>query len=348
MNCFFAACEQRDFPQYKGKPLIVGSPPDQRGVVCACSYEARAFGVHSAMPSRTAKKACPNGIFVPPRMDVYRKESHAIMDILRDCGGGLIEQVSVDEAYLDLSSLSEGEIDSALEAAAVLGQQIKDRITRERQLTSSIGIGANKFLAKLGSDYKKPDGLTVIPERTKVQFLRPLPVETIHGVGRVTAESLHGWGLRTIGDIQDTERDLRLLVGSFAESLKRMSFGEDDRPLDFGSERKSISAENTFLVDTDGRPELKAALKELALDVAKTLSAHQTAAFTVQVKVRYSDFHTLTRQIRLQEPVSSAVDLYRLACYLLARDKLVCRPLRLLGLGVSTFGLPSDQLSLNL
>ena len=347
MDAFFASIEQRDEPAYRGKPLIVGAPPDQRGVVCAASYEARKFKVRSAMPSRTAAKLCPQGIFVRPRMEVYRSESGRIMEILRSVTPN-VEKVSVDEAYLDVSELfaSGLEADEALRAALPIGREIKARIARERRLTASIGIGANKFLAKLGSDFQKPDGLTLIAESEKVAFLRPLSVRAIHGVGPVTAETLEERGLRTIGDLQDTTADLHALVGSFAGRLKERAFGIDDREVDLSDERKSISSETTFLQDTDDRPTLRAALKELAEDVSHTLEKSQLGALTAQVKVRYSDFTTLTRQIRLEEPVTAARDLYRLACHLLARHKLVTKPLRLIGIGASTLVAPFAQLRL--
>ncbi|MEP6668699.1 MAG: DNA polymerase IV [Chthoniobacter sp.] len=337
MDAFYASVEQRDHPEYRGKPLIVGSPPTQRGVVCAASYEARKFKVRSAMPSRTAGKLCPHGIFVRPRMDAYRAESAAIMEILRSVTP-VIEKVSVDEAYLDVSASFQeyGDVDSALAAAVPVARAIKERIAAERNLTASIGVAANKFLAKLGSDFQKPDGLTLIRESEKVNFLRPLSVRSIHGVGPVTAEALEGRGFKTIGDLQAATDDLAGVVGSFAESLRARAMGEDDRPVDTSDERKSISAENTFLEDTDDRPTLRAALKEMAADVAETLASHELGALTVQVKVRYSDFTTLTRQVRLEDPVTGAPEIYRLAQFLLARDRLVKSPLRLIGIGVST------------
>lgn len=344
MDAFFASIEQRDNASLRGRPVIVGSPPDQRGVVCAASYEARRFKVRSAMPSRTAGKLCPQGVFVRPRMDAYRAESAVIMAILENFTP-LVEKVSVDEAYLDASALVDVQPDSdrALEAALPIAREIKRRILTERQLTASIGIGSNKFLAKLGSDFQKPDGLTLIRERDKIALLRPLSVRVIHGVGPVTAQTLEYHGIATIGDLQDTSANLEELVGSFAANLKARAFGQDDRPLDLSDERKSISAENTFLTDTDHRPTLRAALKEMAADVAGSMGRHGVGALTVQVKVRYSDFTTLTRQLRLEEPVTSEREVYRLACFLLARHELVKSPLRLLGIGVSNLVAPSTR-----
>jgi len=437
MDAFYASVEQRDNPAYRGKPLIVGSPPDQRGVVCAASYEARKFGVKSAMPSRTAGKLCPKGIFVRPRMEAYRAESAIIMGILESFTAE-IERVSVDEAYMDMSAIfaadggevtdedesgcgaakrtggppldQEGDADAddqeyredvireyydesdlndehaeererqqasgfipgstatfhatdskrrdagslrgsaatlsndaALMAALPLALRIKQRIRQERGLTSSIGIASNKFLAKLGSEYKKPDGLFTITDREKVAFLQPLSIRAIHGVGPRTAEALEKVGVLTIGDLQSTKLDLGRIVGSFAGSLKARAMGEDSRPVDTSDERKSISAENTFLNDTDHRPTLRAALKELAADVSDTLAKNKLGALTVQVKVRYSDFTTLTRQLRVQEPLVTTEEIYHLACFLLARHKLVTGPLRLIGIGVSTLVPPQAQ-----
>ncbi|MDZ4286942.1 MAG: DNA polymerase IV [Prosthecobacter sp.] len=337
MDAFFASIEQRDHPEYRGKPVIVGSPPDRRGVVCAASYEARKFKVRSAMPSRTAGKLCPQGIFVRPRMEVYRAESIEIMKIFEsfsDC----IERVSVDEAYLDLSPRFEAiaDPDAALEAAVPIGREIKRRIVTERGLSASVGIAGNKFLAKLGSDHQHPDGLTDIAGKHPLEFLRPMSIRSIHGVGPVTAQGLEERGVMTIEDLRSAAIDLESVVGSWAVKLRERAFGRDDRPVDPSEERKSISAENTFLNDTDDRPTLRRALKEMAADVAETLGKTGVGALTVQVKVRYSDFSTFTRQLRLEEPVITAEEIYRLSCFLLARHRLVTQPLRLIGIGVST------------
>jgi DNA polymerase-4 len=349
MDAFYASVEQRDNPALRGKPVIVGAPPTQRGVVAAASYEARKFGVRSAMPSVTAGRLCPKGVFVRPRMEAYRDESRAIMEIVR-ASGALIEQVSVDEAYLDFSVAFQCETaDESLLAALPMARELKQAIFAQRKLTASIGVAANKFLAKLASDFQKPNGLTLIPERDKVLFLRPMPVRVIHGVGAVTEQSLVNAGLTTIGDLQDYKSDLRSLVGSWAPSLKRLAFGEDDRALDLSDERKSISSENTFLHDTADRRVLRECLREQANDVAATLQRKRLEAQTVQVKVRYSDFTTLTRQISVEDPVGDANEIYRLAAHLLAREKLVNRPLRLLGVGVSGLVPPSaKQLTLPL
>ena len=347
MDAFYASVEQRDNPSLRGKPVIVGSPPTQRGVVCAASYEARKFGVRSAMPSITAGRLCPKGVFVPPRMDKYRTESIRIMEILAQSGAE-IELMSIDEAYLEVTQVIMGsaatsESDEPLYAAVPLAKKLKQRIFAERQLTATIGIATNKLLAKLASDFKKPDGLTLVPERDKIEFLKPLPVRALHGVGRVTEEVLQQSGIQTVGDLQTYPGDLRALVGSFAARLKAFAFGEDDRPLALDDTIKSISNEETFLRDTDDRKILKKSLLEQAAEISNRLHRKQLAAQTVQVKLRYGDFTTLTRQITVEEPITDANEIYRLACFLLAREKLVSRPLRLLGLGVSNLDLPAGR-----
>ena len=351
MDAFYASVEQRDKPELRGKPVIVGSPPTRRGVVCAASYEARKFGVRSAMPSVTAGRLCPNGVFVPPDMERYQEESKRIMAIVAETGAN-IEQVSIDEAYLDLTdTLASSEpttfpwtggnpVDDLLFAAVPLAQELKLRIRKERHLNTSIGIAGNKLLAKLASDFNKPNGLALIPERDKVQFLRNLPVRDIHGVGKVTEQTLIKAGLPTIGHLQDYPGDLRHLLGSFGPALKRYAFGEDDRPVETWDTVKSISSENTFLEDTDDRAKLRACLKEQAEEIATKLQRNQLGAYTVQVKVRYSDFTTLTRQQSFEDPVTDARTIYRTGCHLLGREKLVNRPLRLIGLGVSSLGEP--------
>ena len=334
MDAFFAAVEQRDRPELQGLPVIVGGSPASRGVVCAASYEARRFGVRSAMPSRTAGRLCPQGIFLSPRMDRYRDESRAIFGLVA-ASGVEIEQVSVDEAYLDASGLRLAtDSEEALVATVGWARALKARIRAARRLTASIGIASNKLMAKVASDCGKPDGLILIPDRDRAAFLRPLPARTLHGVGRVTEEVLLRAGIRTVGDLQDHPGDLKALVGSWGPVLRAFAFGIDERPLSQDDTVKSIGSETTLPADTADRPTLRAILREQAAEVAAKLQRHGLAAQTVQVKVRYGDFSTLTRQCSFDEPVSEARDLYRLACWLLARHRLVDRPLRLLGSGV--------------
>jgi DNA polymerase-4 len=335
MDAFFASVEQRDRPELMGKPVIVGSPPDRRGVVCAASYEAREFGVRSAMPSRTAKALCPKGIFLPPNITKYREESHKIMELIRSfCE--TIEQVSVDEAYLDLTQQCEGEdIEECLMAALPVARNINHLIQTERQLTISIGIASNKMLAKIASDYDKPNGLTLIPERDKKSFLSSLPVRAIHGVGKASEEILKKAGLHTIKDIQDYPGKLESLMGNFGPALKRYSLGEDDRPVEAEDSIKSISSETTFMKDTEDRNALKSALKEQANEIAEKLTRHGLFAHTIQVKVRYGDFTTLSRQTTLADGTQHALTIYRKVCQILAKERLVNQPLRLIGISAS-------------
>ena len=338
MDAFYASIEQRDQPALMGRPVVVGAAPDRRGVICAASYEARRFGVHAAMPSRTAARLCPDAVFVRPRMEHYRAESRAIMDIVASTGA-VIQQVSVDEAYLDLGGIvghGPGDGDDALMRALPIARVLQSAILQHRHLSASIGIASNKLLAKLASDFQKPRGLTLVPDRDKVAFLRPLPVRALHGVGQVTSKVLEGAGLHTVGDLQDHPGDLRPLVGSWGATLRRFAFGIDDRPLDLDDDVKSISSENTFEQDTDDRPTLRRCLREQADEVAAKLERRRLSAGTIQVKVRYGAFTTLTRQWSRQEPVFESADIYRIGCWLLGRHRLVHRPLRLLGLGVSS------------
>lgn len=340
MDAFYASVEQRDNPALCGRPVIVGASPERRGVVCAASYEARAFGVRSAMPARSAARLCPQGVFLHPRMDIYRAESKKIMALLLEFGG-VVEQVSVDEAYLEMTERFPGYEPAAL---LELGDTMKKLIFDQRGLKASIGIGSNKLLAKIASDHSKPDGLFCVEEEKKVGFLRPLPVSAIHGVGKVTAQVLEKAGIRTIGDVQDYSGDLRSLVGSFGPVLKKFAFGEDSRPLEMDGTVKSISAEETFPRDTADRKVLVPLLRNLSQEVAMKLGNERMAARTVQVKVRYSDFRTLTRQTSVEEPLETSVEIFSLACAILRREQLVHRPLRLLGLGVSGLVPPSTQL----
>jgi DNA polymerase-4 len=341
LDACFASIEQRDNPELRGKPVIVGAPPTQRGVVAACSYEARKFGVRSAMPSVTAGRLCPDAVFVRPRMDVYREESRLVMGLVAQAGG-VVEQTSIDEAYIDFSGVCPAdEPDAALAKGLPLSRLLKQRIRSERQLTATVGIGSNKLLAKIGSDQAKPDGLMVILEKDKIQFLRPLPIRALFGVGKVTEQVLQRAGIQLVGDLQDFKGDLRPLVGSFASKLRQFAFGEDDRPLSTEEEVKSISAEETFLRDTEDRKVLRNCLRTMAADLAERLKDHRLAAHTVQIKVRYGDFTTLTRQVSVEDPLTEPGEFYRLGCFLLGREKLVCRPLRLIGLGVSNLREPT-------
>ncbi|GAB4239794.1 MAG: DNA polymerase IV [Candidatus Methylacidiphilales bacterium] len=347
MDAFFASVEQRDRPELKGFPVVVGAPPDRRGVVCAASYEARAFGIRSAMPSRTAARLCPQAVFLRPRMSVYREESSRIRTILERFGGR-IQQVSIDEAYLDWTEvISEGkDPDACVLAAVPQAEAMRQAIHSARGLTASVGLSDTKLLAKLASDFKKPNGFTTVRPSEKRMFLRPLPVSSLHGVGAVTAAALQAAGFARVGDIQDRPGQLPETLGSFADTLRRYALGEDDRPVAEAENSKSISSETTFARDTESRPLLRAVLRQQATEVEARLAAENLAARTVRVKVRYSDFTTLTRQQSFPEPIRDAGEIYRRACHLLRRHQLVRRPLRLIGLGVLGLTEPSGQLEL--
>ncbi len=359
MDAFYASVEQRDDPELKGRPVIVGSPTNQRGVVCAASYEARKFGVRSAMPSATAGRLCPQGVFLRPAMDKYRAESHKIMKIVAETGA-VIEQMSVDEAYLDMTAVVDRaglryfmrggtEADTKLFQAVPLAKQLQTRIRDERNLTTSIGIAANKLLAKLGSDFNKPHGITLIPERDKALFLRPISVRDIYGVGKVTEQALKEAGLRTVGDVQDYKGNLRSLLGSFGVALAHYARGEDDRPVETDEGVKSVSAEHTFLKDTGDKRVIAKILKDQAKEIAERLDRKELNAHTIQVKVRYSDFTTLTRQVTTEDAVITADAIFRLGAHLLKKENLVSQPLRLIGLGVRSLSeRTSEQMGLRL
>jgi DNA polymerase-4 len=280
-------------------------------------------------------------------MSHYREESRIIMELVARTGA-VVEQVSIDEAYLELTGLfQEYQGDAALYQSLPIARELKESIQHERCLTASIGLAPNKLLAKLASDFQKPNGLTLIPDRDKVEFLRPLSVRSIHGVGKVTEQVLAQIGIETVAHLQDHPGDLRAQVGSFGPKLKRYAMGEDDRPLEIGDDIKSISSEETFLRDTEDRKQLRTCLRQQAEEISAKLKRKQLGARTVQVKVRYSDFTTLNRQLSVEEPMVEASEIYRLGCFLLGKEKLVHRPLRLLGLGVSGLTEPvGRQLSL--
>jgi DNA polymerase-4 len=337
MDAFFAAIEQHDRPELRGKPVVIGAAADRRGVVSTASYEARKFGIHSAMPSRTAYRLCPEAVFVQPRMERYAEVSSQVMAILNDFSPDM-EPVSVDEAFLDL-----GGVLHFWPSAEALARKLKARIRAELGLTASVGIAPNKFLAKLGSDLNKPDGLTLVPTDPEaiVQFLAPLPVSRIFGVGEVTEQALKKHGLKTIGQLQAAPRaHLAALFGDlFADHLHSLARGMDDRPLVMEWEEKSISNETTFEADCASRDILRQTLLELAEHVGRRLRRHGKLARTVQIKARFPDFRTITRQASLPEPTDADRELIR-AGFALYEKAGLQGPLRLLGFGVSNLVTP--------
>lgn len=330
MDAFFASVEQRDHPEWRGKPVIVGAAPDRRGVVCAASYEARKFGVHSAMPSRTAGKLCPTGIFVRPDFTRYSAASEQIMALLHDVSP-LVEPLSIDEAFVDVTAAVRN-----FDAAISLARELKGRIFDRVHLTASIGVAPNKFLAKLASDFKKPDGLTPIREEDKVAFLRPLAVDRIWGVGPKTGAVLREAGIQTIAQLQDFDGDLRRLMGSYAEDLRALAFGEDDRPVEVDYERKSISSEETFDRDTRSLQLIRRTMLDQAAEVAAELRERHVAGRTVHIKLRFADFTTLTRQKTLGHATQDETEIFRVAWALAERERGTGKAVRLVGTGVAS------------
>ena len=330
MDAFYASVEQRDQPELRGKPVLVGGSPRSRGVVAAASYEARVFGCRSAMPMRTAVRLCPHAEIVRPRFSRYREVSSQIMSIFRDVSP-LVEPLALDEAFIDVTHrVSEGA------TPAELGQWIRDRVNRETQLTVSCGVATSKSVAKIASEQDKPDGLTVVPPGREAAFLAPLPISDLWGVGPKTAERLRGAGLETIGDL--AQRPLPWLVdrfGSRGEWFWQLARGDDDRGVSVERETKSISSETTFAEDVGGERKLSAIVREQASSVANRLAEHGMRARTVQIKMRLSDFTTFTRQRTLSSPTNDAALIERTALDLLKQQLSPVRKFRLVGVGVS-------------
>ncbi|MBF7083028.1 DNA polymerase IV [Desulfallas sp. Bu1-1] len=325
MDAFFASVEQRDNPELRGKPVAVGGKPEHRGVVAAASYEARKFGVRSAMPMATAIKLCPGLIVAPANHKKYREVSSSVMDIFHYYTP-LVEPLSLDEAFLDVAG-SERLFGSPVE----IGAEIQRRIKNELQLSASVGIGPNKFIAKLASGYKKPGGFTVIPQEKVLDFLSPLPVEKMWGIGDKTAESLKRMGIKTIGQLRALP--LKLLEEKFGKHGKLMcdfARGEDPRPVEPQREVKSMGKEVTFAGDVANLEELRQTLRELAEKVARRLRRENLKSGSVTLKIKYPDLRLITRTENLPEPTNLAGVIYRTASRLL--DKHCKPPVRLIGI----------------
>jgi len=331
MDAFYAAIEQRDRPELRGRPVIVGASPTGRGVVSAASYEARRFGIHSAMPIGRAARLCPQGAFLRVDMRKYQRVSVEVMGILADFSP-LVEPVSVDEAFVDLTG-TESLFGSPLDAVRL----IKRRILSETGLTASAGLAANKFVAKVASDLEKPDGLVVVSAGDEARFLGALPVERLWGVGRVMAKALRDLGFTTIGQLQRAPRTvLAERFGKHGEALADLAFGRDDRPVEPFGVPKSIGAEETFGVDCTNPDELKTTLRAHAERVAAELREAGFSAGRVTLKLRLAPFETHTRSAT-GEATQDGLELYRRALALLERDR-VTRPVRLIGLSASRLG----------
>ncbi len=344
MDAFFAAVEQHDHPELRGRPVVVGSAPNQRGVVSAASYEARKYGIHSAMPSGEAGRRCPHAVFRPVNMKRYQEVSRRIF-ILFERFSPLVEPLSVDEAFLDVTGAR-----NLFGTGPEIARQIKDTIRRETGLTASVGVAPNMFLAKLASDLEKPDGLTITP-RTGPEialFLAPMPIERIWGVGKVTRDLLQRAGIYLIGDLQVIPRSrLEELTGRHgAQHLQRLAHGEDARELDLVQVEKSISREHTFSRDCNRREQMLEVLLELVDRVGSQLRKNGKYARTTRIKLRWSDFQTITRQKKIEPACCDDFQLRREAHCLFAALELSA-PVRLIGFGVSDLAdSASEQLTL--
>lgn len=333
MDAFYASVEQRDDPTLKGRPVAVGGSPEGRGVVAACSYEARKFGIHSAMPMARALRACPELVIVRSNFTKYREVSQQVMAILRSVTP-LVEPLSLDEAYLDVTENALGQ-----PLAMDVAKHLKSRIFLETALTASAGVAPNKFLAKIASGWKKPNGLTVIaPERVEA-FLQQLPVEALWGVGPVTAKKLRALGVAKLVDVRTADEALlRASVGSLTDWLQRLARGDDPRRVTPDRPWKSISAEDTYPEDLVELREMRAEIERLARRVAAQVSKKGLLARTVTIKVRYADFTTVTRSHTEEPATHDAARIAERALMLLARTDAGKRSVRLLGVGVHGLG----------
>lgn len=334
MDAFYASVEQRDFPEYRGKPIVVGGSPEGRGgVVATASYEARVFGVKSAMPSKQALQLCPEAIFVYPRFAAYKEVSQQIRSIFHRYTD-LIEPLSLDEAYLDVTTDKQG-IGSAIEIA----KQIKAAIRDELHLTASAGVSINKFVAKIASDLNKPDGLTFIGPSSIERFMEELKVEKFHGVGKVTAARMKQMGFFTGADLKRLEEEE--LVQHFGKSghfYYRIVRGIDDREVKPHRETKSLGAEDTFPYDLTTLAEMDPQLEKITGIVCDRLRRNQLKGRTVTLKIKYSDFHQITRNQSFQEPVDDPALILDTAKYLLRATDPEGKKIRLLGISLSNFG----------
>jgi DNA polymerase IV len=331
MDAFYASVEQRDRPELRGKPVIVGGPAESRGVVSAASYEARTFGVHSAMPTATARRLCPHGFFLPVRMSLYAQVARQIRAILLGFTP-LVEPLSLDEAFLDVRGC-EGLFGPPPEIA----RQIKARVRRETGLVASVGVAGNKFLAKLASDLGKPDGLVVVEPGRVRDVLHPLPVGRLWGVGARTEKRLHALGVRTVAQIAALpERVLADHFGEAGRHMHELAHGLDDRAVVPDEQARSVSTETTFARDVGDREALRGWLLELAEHLGQRVRHLAVRARTVELKARTSDFRTFIRSVTLDQPTDLTEEIWRAAAGLFeARVPDEWLPLRLLGVGVS-------------
>ncbi|MCL2790500.1 MAG: DNA polymerase IV [Desulfobulbus sp.] len=330
MDAFFASVEQLDRPELRGMPVIVGGEPNSRGVVAACSYEARAFGVHSAMPSCRAHQLCPQAVFIKPRMTRYREVSQEIMTLFHRYTP-LVEQISVDEAFLDVTDNLLAE-PSATRLAGI----IRAAIRTATGLTASAGVSYNKFLAKIASGYRKPDGLTVIPPEQARDFLATLPIDKFYGVGQVTERKMLAHGIRAGSDLlRYSPQELMALFGKSGRLFHDMARGIDHRPVEPVRVRKSIGSEITLATDIRHLDQVNAVLDEQVLEVAALLARKRTVGRTLVLKVRYGDFTTVTRSCTTAQGFFDAADMIAHLPRLLAATEAGRRPVRLVGVTVA-------------
>ena len=329
MDAFFASIEQRDRPELRNKPVIVGGSPERRGVVSTCSYEARKFGVHSAMPTRSALRLCPEAVLVRPNHRKYSAVSKEIRGIFYEITD-LVEPVSIDEAYLDITSCK---LD--LNSGREIAQYLRRRIKEATGLTCSAGVATNKFLAKTASDYKKPDGLTVIEAEEADYFLNRLPIRKFHGIGSVTADRLESINVRTGADLKKLDMEtLQLLFGKVGSFYYQIVRGIDDRKVEPSGDPKSISREITLLQDCSDARQLRILIRTLARKTARRAAAQGWCGFNITLKIKYDDFKTVTRTVTLEHPTASGEVIGAHAVELLKKTAAGVRPVRLAGVGL--------------
>jgi len=339
MDAFYASVEQRDNPSLRGRPLAVGGQPNRRGVVAAASYEARTFGVYSAMSMAKAVRLCPELVIVPPDFSRYKEASTIIFNIYREVTP-LVEPLSLDEAYLDVTENSWNE-----PLATTVAKRLKARIREETRLTASAGVAPNKFLAKIASGWKKPDGLTVIAPNRVEPFLQQLPVDALWGVGPVTATRLRSRGINRLVDVRSVaDGVLREAVGSMAEWLRQLAAGIDDRPVVAHREAKSSGTENTYPEDLTDVETIRREVGDMASHAVAWLERRNLLARTVTIKVRYADFRTITRS-HTSVPTRDRADMAGRALRLLDKTDVGRRPIRLLGVSVHNLCTVVDEMT---
>jgi len=343
MDAFFAAVEQRDRPELRGRSVLVGGSPDGRGVVSTASYEARPFGCHSAMPMARAIRLCPDAVVVRPRMDHYLEASRQVFAVLEQFSP-LVEPISIDEGFLDVTGSTR-----LLGSPDTIAADLKRRVRAATDLTASVGVGPNKFIAKLASDSQKPDGLVVVTQDGVRDFLEPLPIARLWGVGKASLPKLEKLGIRTFGDaLYLSKDDWRRAFGQQGSRFHELVRGRDDRPVVSDREAKSISHEVTFSIDVTDHDHLRAVVLDQTDHVARRLRRHGLAARTITLKIRSADFTTITRSATVRDPTDETDVLWRLASKLVgAWERSHPPPVRLIGVGASQLSSSgSEQLTL--